>query len=125
MKQLLVGCQKSQLQIKTSYIVTSWNTSTCHQDCSTWKDLPMKNVLHSFQSEELHYYTRLGRNFCSDLSWWHVFLDNWNGLSLLRYIKGSSSHHYSIQTDASGSWGCRAYLQGQWLHGNGPPSGFF
>ena len=26
------------------------NTSTCHQDCLTWKDLPMKNVIHSFQS---------------------------------------------------------------------------
>ena len=30
---------------------------------------------------ELHYYTRLGREFCSDLNWWHIILMNWNGLS--------------------------------------------
>ena len=36
---------------------------------------------------ELHYYTRLGKEFRSDLSWWHLFLENWNGLSFMRYIK--------------------------------------
>ena len=52
---------------------------------------------------ELHYYTRLGKEFWSDLSWWHVFLENWNGLSFMRYIKATPKYHYTIQTDSSGS----------------------
>jgi len=69
---------------------------------------------------ELHYFTQLGREFCSDLSWWHVFIDNWNGISLMRYIKGSSEHHHTIQTDASGSWGCGAFFQRRWLQWKWP-----
>ena len=69
---------------------------------------------------ELHYYTRLGREFRSDLNWWHVFLTNWNGLSFMRYIKSPPEHHYTIQTDASGSWGCGAFFQGRWLQWKWP-----
>ena len=36
--------------------------------------------------KELDYYTRLGREFKSDLAWWHTFLVGWNGLSLLRSV---------------------------------------
>jgi len=39
----------------------------------------------------------------------------WNGLSLLWYSTNLTTFHYSIQTDASGSWGCGAVFQGQWL----------
>lgn len=34
--------------------------------------------------KELAYYTRLSKEFKSDLFWWHFFLEHWNGLSLLR-----------------------------------------
>ena len=64
------------------------------------------------QVRELHYYTRLGKEFRSDLSWWHLFLENWNGLSFMRYIKASPKMSLSIQTDASGCWGCGAFFQG-------------
>ena len=33
---------------------------------------------------ELHYYTRLNKEFRSDLAWWHLFLEDWNGTSFLQ-----------------------------------------
>ena len=30
--------------------------------------------------KELHYYTRLNKEFRSDLAWWHAFVQHWNGL---------------------------------------------
>ena len=55
---------------------------------------PGRTFLHrmyttAFKVRELHYYTHLGKEFRSDLSWWHAFLDHWNGLSLMRYIKAT------------------------------------
>ena len=32
---------------------------------------------------EMHFHTRLNAEFRSDLCWWHTFLTEWNGLSLL------------------------------------------
>ena len=34
--------------------------------------------------KELYYYTRLNKDFRSDLHWWHVFVGHWNGLNLLQ-----------------------------------------
>ena len=65
--------------------------------------------------KELDYYTRLNREFRSDLCWWHTFMANWNGLSLMRLQPTVLSFDASIQTDASGSWGCGAYFNGKWL----------
>ena len=33
---------------------------------------------------KLHFYTRLNKEFLSDLYWWDIFLESWNGLSLLQ-----------------------------------------
>jgi len=63
---------------------------------------------------ELDFYTSLNRDFRSDLHWWNTFLVSWNGLSLLRNT--TIAPQFYIQTDASGSWGCGAYFQGQWFH---------
>ena len=38
---------------------------------------------------------------------------SWDGLSLLRSM--SAKADFCIQTDASGSWGCGAYLHGRWF----------
>lgn len=66
---------------------------------------------------ELHFYTRLDKGFRSDLGWWDVFLVTWNGISLLQCACSplTSNYDHSIQTDASGSWGCGAFLEGRWL----------
>lgn len=70
--------------------------------------------------KELDFYTRLGKEFRSDLAWWHTFLARWNGLSLLRSGHSPTPPDYIIQTDASGSWGCGAFLQGSWFQWQWP-----
>ena len=71
---------------------------------------------------ELHFHTRLNVEFRSDLCWWHTFLTDWNGLSLLRWDDNEWTPNYSIQTDASGVWGCASYWNGQWFQWAWPPS---
>ena len=62
--------------------------------------------------KELDYFTRLNKEFQSDLRWWHMFLGLWNGVS---FFQPKSTPYVVIQTDASGSWGCAAYCEGRWL----------
>ena len=64
---------------------------------------------------ELDYHTRLNKEFRSDLCWWDVFISNWNGLSLMQLPSANALFSTAIQTDASGSWGCGAYFNGQWF----------
>ena len=52
--------------------------------------------------QELDYFTRLNKEFRSDLYWWHIFLKGWNGVS---FLQPADSAKVIIQTDASGSWG--------------------
>ena len=56
--------------------------------------------------KDMSFYTRLNKDFKSDLYWWYFFSDCWNGLSLLCTTNTRSSADYCIRTDASGSWGC-------------------
>ena len=65
--------------------------------------------------KELDHFTRLNKEFRSDLWWWHTFMENWNGLSLLRLKASEIAPNIYIQTDASGSWGCGAYFNGRWF----------
>ena len=67
--------------------------------------------------QELDYFTRLNKEFQSDLYWWHVFLGMWNGVS---FLQPKSTPDATIQTDASGSWGCAAFYRGQWLQWEWP-----
>ena len=69
--------------------------------------------------KELHYYTRLNKEFRSDLAWWHAFVQHWNGLSILHPLNLSPSQ-LTIQTDASGSWGCGAVFNHLWLQWKWP-----
>ena len=66
---------------------------------------------------EMHFYTRLNKEFRSDLCWWDIFLESWNGISLLQCTTTltPTAHELSIQTDASSSWGCGAFFEGRWL----------
>ena len=67
--------------------------------------------------QELDYFTRLNKEFQSDLYWWHVFLGVWNGVSSLQ---PGSMPDVAAQTDASGSWGCVAFCKGRWLQWEWP-----
>ena len=55
-----------------------------------------------------HYFIHLNASARADLQWWKCFLQDWNGTSLLP-LPSPSVHVYS---DASGSWGCGALVQG-------------
>jgi len=70
---------------------------------------------------ELHFYTRLNVEFRSDLCWWHTFLTDWNGLSLLYRDKKNWTPDHQIQTDGSGVWGCGSFWEGQWFQWTWPP----
>jgi len=70
---------------------------------------------------ELHFHTRLNMEFRSDLCWWHTFLTDWNGLSLLRWDDRGWTPDHQIQTDASGAWGCGSFWEGQWFQWAWPP----
>ena len=63
---------------------------------------------------ELDYFTRLNQGFRSDLYWWHIFLQDWNSVSLLQQA-GTVRPHMTLHTDASGTWGCGALLYPQWF----------
>ena len=69
--------------------------------------------------KQLHFFTRLNKDFRSDIGWWHAFTHCWNGLSMLHNFK-SLSYRFTIHTDASGSWGCGAFMSGQWLQWEWP-----
>jgi len=45
---------------------------------------------------------------------------SWNSLGLLRTESRSSPANHYIQTDASGSWGCGAFFEGNWLQWQWP-----
>ena len=70
----------------------------------------MYSVAASIQ--ELDYFTRLNREFQSDVYWWHNFLKEWNGVS---FLPPQGTHHFIIHTDVSGSWGCAGSVNGKWF----------
>ena len=52
---------------------------------------------------------RLNGAFRADLEWWRIFVDSWNGISMM--LKESwQTPGVEIWSDASGSWGCGALL---------------
>ena len=65
--------------------------------------------------KKLSYYTRLTKEFRSDLLWWHMFITRWNGTCFFHTFLNEGSRDYQIQTDASGTWSCGAYFNGQWF----------
>jgi len=65
--------------------------------------------------KKLFFYTRLTKDFWSDLQWWHMFVTRWNGVCFFQDSYTESLYDYQMQTDASGTWGCGACFNGQWF----------
>ena len=63
--------------------------------------------------KKLTYFSRLNKSFKSDLYWWHMFINHWNGISLL--CSTATFPDYHIYTDASGSWGFGAVFASFWF----------
>ena len=58
-----------------------------------------------------HHHVRLTKLVRADLAWWAEFLPRWNGTSFFQADLPS----VLVTSDASGSWGCGAYSDKQWL----------
>ena len=70
-------------------------------------------------AKQPHHQVRLSAEFRSDLQWWCIFLPRWNGRSLLQQPHPT----HTITSDASGSWGCGAFLNtGPWCQLTWPES---
>ena len=63
--------------------------------------------------KKLTYFSHLNKSFKSDLYWWHMFINHWNGISLLR--SATTFPDYHIYTDASGSWGFGTVFASFWF----------
>ena len=65
--------------------------------------------------KQLHFVRRLNQGFHSDLLWWSMFLSDWNGVSMMGGVVNSPPRA-TLTSDASGSWGCRAFTSdGKWF----------
>ena len=62
----------------------------------------------------MQHHIKLNAGARSDLAWWHEFLEDWNGLSLLAAL-GELKPTVVLTSDASGSWGCGAFWNTKWL----------
>ena len=63
---------------------------------------------------EMHHYIRLNPAFRSDVEWWHQFLREWNGTSII-WECDRVVPTVSFASDASGSWGAGAYWNNNWF----------
>ena len=97
---------------ETRHSVFSGSASACYKSSQARKNLCVPYIYDCCQSKKARF---LNREFRSDLCWWDTFLHQWNGLSLLRWSTGQQIPDATIQTDASGLWGCGAFFQGKWL----------
>ena len=60
------------------------------------------------------YHIRLNIEARSDIEWWYQFVEDWNGVSILGAIV-QAPVYATLITDASGTWGCGAYVGSAWF----------
>ena len=72
-------------------------------------------------TRQAHHHVRLSSSIRSDIRWWHTFMAEWNGVSMIPHLWTPSLEFW---TDASGSFGCGAvcpalsrWIQLQWIRG--------
>ena len=57
---------------------------------------------------------RLNAPAKADLLWWFLFIERWNGISILWDVQRQTAD-MTVFSDASGSWGCGAYGSPHWF----------
>ena len=74
----------------------------------------MLNLLHEMQKpQHKSHPIRLNLEFRSDLQWWRMFVERWNGVSYLPHP--SQLPQTEMASDASGNWGCGAWFDHSWF----------
>ena len=80
----------------------------------------MRRLFELFaETQQAHHHIRLNVAFQSDLQWWGLFMESWNGVTIM----SGTADSVDLWTDASGSFGCGAvcpYLR-QWIQLAWPP----
>ena len=72
------------------------------------------DALKSSNHRRRNVFIRLNKQARSDIMWWHCFIEQWNGLSMM--IDDKKSHpDISLTSDASGNWGCGAFFDSLWF----------
>ena len=61
-----------------------------------------------------NHFIRLNLPARADVMWWSIFVDQWNGVSMLWDI-GLCKSDIVVYSDASGSWGCGAFCNQTWF----------
>eukprot|EP00731_Ephydatia_muelleri_P037700 Em0539g2a len=70
---------------------------------------------------KLHHHIHLNPEARADLRWWNSFLPSWNGISMFIAPEWKDADSFQLYTDASGSFGFGAYLDGAWFRGDWQP----
>ena len=65
---------------------------------------------------------RLNSEFHLDLLWWHQFLSQWHGVSFWLFPGLLPAADMEVSSDAAGSLGYGAFLEGFWFAGSWAPS---
>ncbi len=72
-------------------------------------------------AKQLDHFVRLNQEFRSDLRWWDLFMDTWNGKACVD-THLSAAPQFEFTTDASGAWGCGASWASKWFQIEWNPS---
>ena len=59
-----------------------------------------------------NHWIRLNASTRSDLMWWRMYMEGWNGIALMPKM---ASLTHPLKTDASGTWGCGASWGTHWF----------
>ena len=65
-------------------------------------------------AKHLDHYVRINKEARADIEWWRSFLSIWNGTSLM-FSCTQAAPDITLTSDASGNWGCGAYLGREWF----------
>ena len=72
----------------------------------------MRNLIDASSTvKDLDHWVHLNQAAQADLTWWHTFLQAWNGTSIMP----PTTPPLVVVSDASGSWGCGAAHENLWF----------
>ena len=69
-----------------------------------------------------HHFIRLSREARDDIRWWWSFVRDWNGANFFTFPRWSQLSDLQVASDASGSIGYAAFLNGDWFAGRWLPA---
>ena len=77
---------------------------------------PFLHHLYALQNvgSLLTHHIHLNQAARADITWWSLFVEGWNGLSIAWDLK-QCLPDFVVYSDASGSWGCGAYSASYWF----------